>query len=278
MRAGLMAAVALVVALAPVARAETPPKGSPSASAPRLHSQLRAYEITALTVLPRAPAAEGPRCSAAPPQSVPARELAAAGWHVAQEADFGPYRAVLFAAEARPEGAVCQLGDSNLGLFLADRLQAVVWSAFEEAPALSAMALVAPTRLRLSSGDLLVLPEADLLLEADGGLLLTALPEIEPVCDGGLRLPRAWGLPLRQARGALLAAGWQPVVANASAMAGEFAALGLPEGEDCAGSGLQMCSFLYAQGAARLQVTTYGGFEEAGPRIADYHLDCGPPP
>ena len=75
-------------------------------------------------------------------------------------------------------------------------------------------------------------------------------------------------------------AGWQPVPGDpaqqALGWAKDIAAAGVPEVEDCSGTGFAFCAFTYARPAGTLSVVTAGEGGEDGslPAVSRYWVDC----
>ncbi|UFN50215.1 hypothetical protein LPC08_06205 [Roseomonas sp. OT10] len=267
----------------------TPPGAAPSQAAsgaegPRLQSSVETLRLVPLRSLPRAPvqADASPRrlCQhlLTAPQSPEARQVEAQGWGVSGEVLVGPYRAVGFvgAYEVGTSGS-CRLGDGNLALFRDGRLAALAYSPAGSRRTIGSVEPLERDGARLWDGDYLRQPLADLRLRPDGTLALLPLAEAERVCGGAATVPNIYGRPIRAARRMLQAQGWTPVPGPPATRRqdGRVAAIvrgGVPEVEDCSGTGFGFCSFAYRGTAGTLSVTTAGDGNDPG--VAGYGTTC----
>lgn len=256
---------------------------SPALAETAMTSQVPGLEIVPLSVLP----ANGNRddtglCDhlfvdkAATPGG---QEAAAKGWHVTAEAPLGDLTAVSFVGSAEPAtSGTCELLEGNVGLYSGPQLVAVVYSS---QPAKLMIGRIRPfgDGLRILSGDILPGTLAD-LVQAGGAVQITPPARDEPVCNGSASVPGIEGQPIDKARTLLATAGWQPVPGDpaqqALGWAKDLAAAGVPEVEDCSGTGLAFCSFVYSGPAGRLQVITAGEGGEDGslPTVSGYDVTC----
>lgn len=249
-----------------------------------LTSQVPGLAIAALDDVPNSPMDQGDRegCShkLVGGPTTPAGEVAHfQGWGVTAEVPLGDLTAVSFVGRfGQGTSGSCELLDGNLGLFAGDRLQAVIYATDPEKTLIGFAVPFGDGGLRLWSGDFLPVPLADVQRTASGGIAVVPLAQREPVCNGAAELPLMYGLPIDRARALLIAEGWQPVTGqtNTASYAAEIAAAGVPEVEDCSGTGFGYCAYRYTGAAGTLNVTTMGEIGEDGslPMVTDYGMDC----
>lgn len=274
---------------------------------------LRLRLIDALPPLPKATADSGEAsgdCAQAP-VSAEARAADAAGWTVFGERDWAGYRAVGVArVGTHLAGMGCVFPDGQVLLFRDGRpvAQVVDSQAGKEdsdaglqsledgvpAPSAEASQLArrdgADAELRL--GDWNGSQLARLVVGADGGLELAALPAIDSYCGQRAKLPRLEAMALPAARERLLAQGWQGRQSDPDADEGEdgmrdaLRKLGFPEVEGCSGTGMGYCNYHYRNAAGdALQLTSAGEYVPPGvdqaeanwPRVAGYSVRCAAP-
>lgn len=268
-----VALIALAASLATPAQAEL----SFSSDAPGL-------DLVALSSLPPAPTPAGDAefCSHLFVQTATTsggRDAAAKGWHVTAEAPFGDLTAVSFVGQASPAtSGTCTLLDGNVGLYSGGQLVGLLYATQSDALLIGRIRPFGDG-LRILSGDLLPGTIADLIRQGDR-ITATAPASEEPVCNGTASVPGIEGLPIDQARTLLMRAGWTPVPGDpaqqALGWAKDIAAAGVPEVEDCSGTGMAFCGFRYAGPAGELSVTTAGEGGEDGslPAVSSYGVDC----
>ncbi|QWF17934.1 hypothetical protein [Lysobacter capsici] len=274
---------------------------------------LRLRLIDALPPLPKAAADSGEAsgdCAQAT-VSAEARAAEAAGWTVFAERDWAGYRAVGVArAGTHLAGMGCVFPDGQVLLFRDGRpvVQVVDTQAGQEAsdsglqsledgvPGPSAESSQLARRddadAELRVGDWNGRQLARIVVGADGGLELTALPAMDSFCGQRAKLPRLEALALPLARERLLAQGWQARPSDPAADEGEdgmrdaLRGLGFPEVEGCAGTGMGYCNYHYRNAAGdALQLTTAGEYVPAGvdqaeanwPNVAGYSVLCAAP-
>lgn len=274
---------------------------------------LRLRLIDALPPLPKASAQGGEAsgdCSEAP-ASAEARAADAAGWAVFAERDWAGYRAVGVArVGTHLAGMGCVFPDGQVLLFRDGRpvAQVVDTQAGKEdsdaglqsleggAPSPSAESSQLARRdgadAELRVGDWNGGQLARIVVGADGGLELAALPPIDRYCGQRAKLPRLEALALPAARERLLAQGWQARQSDPGADEGEdgmrdaLRKLGFPEIEGCSGTGMGYCNYHYRNAAGdALQLTTAGEYVPPGvdqadaswPRVAGYTVLCAAP-
>jgi hypothetical protein len=120
--------------------------------------------------------------------------------------------------------------------------------------------------LRILSGDVVPGTVADLRVIGQSAIAITPPAAVEPVCDGRAEVPFIEGMPINMARTLLMERGWQPV-ANPEpgmGMPQSLAEAGVPEVEDCSGTGFGFCGYSYSGPAGRLSVTSAGEPTDAG--------------
>ena len=254
-------------------------------AAAELASQVQGLDIVALDRLPKAPADKGDAefCGhlAIQPETAAGRAAQDLGWTVTAEVRFGDLTAVSFVGSfVQGTSGSCLRQDGNVGFFAGDRLTALIYATDAKEMPIGFVRPFADTGLRLWSGDYLPMPIADIQPRA-GGITVTPLAAIEPVCNGSAEIPLIYNLPIDIARKELEKSGWQPVPYTGDRSEGmgldaEIAARGVPEVEVCSGTGFGFCGYGYAGPAGRLGVTTMGEFGEDGnfPSVVGYGVDC----
>jgi hypothetical protein len=276
--------------------ADSPPKGptmlkpllpllllaTPALAQMDLSSQVPGLAIAPLDDVPNSPMNQGDREACAHKlvgaPTTPAGEVAHfQGWGVTAEVPIGDLTAVSFVGRfGQGTSGSCELLDGNVGLFRGDRLLAVIYSEDPER-LLIGSARAFGSGLRLWSGDFQPVPLADVVL-TPAGAAVVPLAASEQVCNGAASVPLIYGLPIDRARQALAAAGWQPITGqtNPLSYAAEIAAAGVPEVEDCSGTGFGYCAYRYTGPAGELSVTTMGEIAENGalPAVVGYGVDC----
>lgn len=257
---------------------------SPARADLALHSETPGLDLVALSTLPAAPKdqAETGFCSHLFVETVTTpggKDAAAKGWHITTELPFGDLTAVSFVGSAIPAtSGTCELRDGNLGLYSGSQLVALLYST---RPDDLMIGRIRPfgDGLRILSGDLLPGTTADLVRAGDQ-ITVTAPAKEEPVCNGAGLVPEIEGLPIDEARKRLIRAGWKPVPGDPAQQslgwAKDIAAAGVPEVEDCSGTGFAFCGFSYSGAAGALFVTTAGEGGEDGslPQVYAYEVDC----
>ncbi|MEO3473055.1 hypothetical protein AAFN86_14390 [Roseomonas sp. CAU 1739] len=248
---------------------------------PAVRSEVAALRLVALQRLPNATGAaraEYCRHLFATPRSEAARRVAAAGWGVTREAAIGPYMAVSFvgSAEAGTSGS-CRLGEGNVGLFRGADLVAIAYAPAAGSAAIGSIRPVGPDALRIWDGDVLSQPVADLRLGADGTVAIVPVAAEDRACAGAAVVPNIYGRPIDQARATLFRHGWKPEPPagprnDADTRVADLVRHGVPEVEDCSGTGFGFCGFNYRGAAASLSVTTAG--DGPMPTVAGYDVTC----
>jgi hypothetical protein len=250
-------------------------------------SRSEGFALIPLDDLPPAPADQSDTESCThlflpTPETPAGRDAQAKGWHLTAELPFGDFTAVSFVASAIPAtSGTCELIDGNVGLYSGDQLVALLYGTLPDQPMIGSIRRFGDTGLRVLSGDVLPGTMADLTL--DGSSIAVTDPAAEePVCDGTATIPQIEGLPIDQARTLLQRAGWTPVPGDpaqqAQSQAAKIAAAGVPEVEDCSGTGFAFCAYRYSGPAGDLSVITAGEVDETGglPLVARYGVECQP--
>ena len=207
------------------------------------------------------------------------QDVAAKGWHVTAELPLGDLTAVSFVGSATPAtSGTCELLDGNVGFYSGGQLVALLFATQSGQPLIGSLRPFGDG-LRLLNGDLLPGTVADIARKG-GQIAVTTPAAAEPVCNGAATIPAIEGQPIDQARIRLLQAGWQPVPGDpaqqALGWAGDLAAAGVPEVQDCSGTGFAFCAFSYAGPAGTLTAITAGEGDENGslPAVTRYEVDC----
>lgn len=289
-----LAAIAALPFLAAPAMAQGAVQGaSQGAPAPagtlRLQSTVEAVRIAPLQRLPGAPSSATGQGRAAcqhqlePPATPAGREVALAGWGVTGEVAVGPYQAVSFVgAFQRGTSGTCLLGEGNIGIFRGTELLAIAYAPPNAARTIGRAIALEQDGLRIWDGDYLNQPLADMRIGADGSVTVQPLAAQEAVCNGAASIPNIYGRRINEARALLQRSGWAPAISRGRAereqLDGRVAGLvrrGVPEVEDCSGTGMGFCGYTYRGAAGTLSVTTVG--EGDFPTVAGYRARCGAP-
>jgi hypothetical protein len=269
----LRLALALTAALATPALAEL-----------SLSSQFPGLDLVPLATLPNAPAQKGEAgyCTHLFIDSISspgAKDVAAKGWIVTAEAPLGDLTAVSFVGDAIPStSGTCELLDGNVGLYSGGQLIALLYSTEADTVMIGRIRPFGDG-LRILSGEFLPGTTADLVRAGDMVSVTPPAAE-EPVCSGTATVPGIEDLPIDKARTLLQGAGWTPVPGDPAEQglgwAKDLAAAGVPEVEDCSGTGFAFCAFRYSGAAGDLTVITAGEGAEDGslPAVARYAVDC----
>lgn len=249
-----------------------------------LGSQVPGLELVALTTLPAAPKGQGDTefCThlfVETATTAGGKDATSKGWHVTAEAPFGDLTAVSFVGSAVPAtSGTCELSDGNVGLYSGSQLVALLYSTRPDALMIGRIRPFGDG-LRILSGDLLPGTVAD-LVRIGTSVSVTAPAAEEPVCGGTALIPGIEGLPIDKARTLLQRAGWAPIPGDPAQQnlgwAKDIAAAGVPEVDDCSGTGFAFCAFRYSGPAGELSVTTAGEGGEDGslPAVSSYGVDC----
>ncbi|MGL4235730.1 hypothetical protein [Tabrizicola sp.] len=259
---------------------------APALGETQLSSQVAGLQIVALDSLPAAPGDAAPpefcdHLTLPNPETPAGRAVQAQGWSVTSEVPFGDLTAVSFVGGFVPAtSGTCELLDGNVGLFSGDRIVALIYGTKGAGPLIGYASPFGDDGVRILSGDLLPGPTADLGRIGSDGIAVTPLAKVEPFCGGAASVPYIYNLPIDQARILLMEAGWQPVPGDRETegmgFASAIAAAGVPEVEECSGTGFGFCAYGYTRPAGDLSVTTAGeGGEDGGlPTVSGYGVDC----
>lgn len=282
----LAAIATLPLLAAPAAGQGNAPGAPPAAGAIRVQSMVAALRFVPLQRLPQAPTSAAGAARAAcghllaEARTPAGREVALAGWGVTGEVGIGPYQAISFVgAFERGTSGSCQLGQGNLGIFRGADLLAVAYAPGNAGRTIGRAVAFERDGLRLWDGDFLSQPLADLRLGADGGLAIQPLAAEERVCAGAASVPNIYGRPINEARGLLARSGWSPVTSPGRAererldsRVADLVRRGVPEVEDCSGTGFGFCGYSYRGAAGALSVTTVG--DNDFPAVSGYGVRC----
>jgi hypothetical protein len=260
---------------------------SPASAELTVASESYGFALVKLETLPDAPADTGETvfCNhlfLPTPESPAGQDAHAKGWHVTAELPFGDFTAVSFIASAIPAtSGTCELIDGNVGFYSGDQLVALLYGTLTDEAMIGRIRPFGDTGLRVLSGDVLPYTMADLTVDSSS-LIVTDPAAEEPVCTGTATVPQIEGLPIDEARAVLQRSGWTPIpgdpAKHAFSQATEIAAAGVPEVEDCSGTGFAFCAYRYSSPAGDLSVITAGEGGESGglPLVARYSVDCKP--
>jgi hypothetical protein len=260
---------------------------SPASAELTVASESYGFALVKLETLPDAPTDTGETALCnhlflPTPETPGGRDAQAKGWHVTAELPFGGFTAVSFIASALPAtSGTCELIDGNVGFYSRDQLVALLYGTLPDEAMIGRIRPFGDTGLRVLSGDVLPYTMADLTV--DGSSLTVTDPAAEePVCTGTATVPQIEGLPIDEARVVLQRSGWTPIpgdpAKHAFSQATEIAAAGVPEVEDCSGTGFAFCAYRYSSPTGDLSVITAGEGGESGglPLVARYSVDCKP--
>lgn len=249
-----------------------------------LRSETPGLDLVLLSALPPAPQNQGEPefCAHLFVETVTTpggKDAAAKGWHVTAELPLGDLTAVSFIGHATPAtSGTCELGAGNVGFYAGSHLVALLYGTQAEELMISRIRPFGDG-LRVLSGDVLPGSTADLVRSGDQ-ITVTDPAKEEPVCNGTATVPDIEGIPIDEARKRLSRAGWDPVPGDPAqqslGLAQQIAAAGVPEVEDCSGTGFGFCAYGYSGTAGTLSVTTAGeGGEDGGlPLVYAYAADC----
>ncbi|MBR0662189.1 hypothetical protein [Neoroseomonas oryzicola] len=274
-----LAALLAPVLLAAPAIAQGPAATTMASGGVGLRSEVAALRIVAAQRLPRSPVGERPdfcRHLFATARTPAGGQVIAAGWAVTREAAFGPYQAVSFVRGAEPgTSGTCRMLDGNVAIFRGTDLVAIVYAP-GGGDAIGSVSAFGGDALRIWSGDFLGQPVADLQVGADGGIAVRPLAAEERVCGGRAVVPNVYGRPINEARAILQRSGWTPVPPQArdgnDSRVSDLVRRGVPEVEDCSGTGFGFCAYSYGGAAGTLSVTTVG--DNDFPAVAGYSVRC----
>jgi hypothetical protein len=259
---------------------------APALAETRYSSQVPGLALVALDALP---AARGDQTEAefcdhlfvATPETAAGRAAQAQGWKVTTELPFGDLTAVSFVGGAIPAtSGTCELVDGNVGFFSGDQLVALLYRSEGDDPMIGRMEPFGEGGLRVFSGDLLPSPVADVQGSGTDDIAAVTLADEEPVCGGTASVPNIYNLPIDKARIRLIEAGWQPVPGDletqSQSWASHIAAAGVPEVDECSGTGFAFCAYSYTRPIGELSVVTAGeGGEDGGlPFVSSYGVTC----
>ncbi len=274
-----LALLALLLLPALPARAQDATTTMRSGAAARVEGP--ALRLVPAQRLPRSPVGERPdfcRHLFAAAQTPAGRQVIAAGWAVTRETALGPYHVVSFVRGAEPgTSGACRLLDGNIGIFRGADLVAIAYAPGGGA-AIGSVRPFGTDALRIWDGDVLSQPVADLQIGPDGSPAIRPLAAEERVCGGKATVPNIYGRPIDQARAMLQRSGWTPAPPDSreghDSRVDALVRRGVPEVEDCAGTGFGFCAFAYRGAAGTLRVSTAG--EGDSPAVAGYGVDCAP--
>lgn len=276
-RLSVLAAVLVPALLAGPAHAQAPKP--PSAVAVR--SDIPALRIVPAQRLPNSPVGQRPefcRHLFTEARTPAGRLVIAAGWAVTREAPLGPYQLVSFVRRAEPgTSGTCQMIDGNVAVFRGTELVAIAYAP-GGAAAIGRVTPFGADAVRIWDGDFLSQPVADLRLGADGALTIQPLAAEERACGGRAVVPNIYGRPINQARALLLRQGWSPAPPASrdgyDSRVEDLVRRGVPEVEDCSGTGFGFCAYNYRGPGGTLSVTTVG--DNDFPTVSGYGVTCAP--
>ena len=260
------------------------PLANPAFADLTLRSDTLGLDLVAMSTLPPAPRGQGETdfCAHLFVETIATpggQDAAAKGWHVTAELPFGDLTAVSFVGSATPAtSGTCALLDGNVGFYSGSQLVALAFGTKAEELMIGSLRPFG-TGLRILSGDVLPGSSADLVRAGDQ-ITVTDPAKEEPVCNGTATVPDIEGIPIDEARKRLSRAGWDPVPGDPAqqslGLAQQIAAAGVPEVEDCSGTGFGFCGYSYSGAAGSLSVTTAGEGGEVGglPLVYAYAVDC----
>lgn len=249
-----------------------------------LESQREGLRIVAITELPDnpRPMPDETDCFGVftKPQSPGATRVVSGAWGLTGEEVQGGMTFVSFVGRAENgTSGTCLLQDGNVGIFRGDQLVALVYAEAVLDRDIGKIRALPPAGIRIWDGDYMQAPLADLHVDQGGRITVGPIAKRDLFCDGDISLPSLFGLPILEARELLLEEGWQPAPSAeepSSDWVREIAANGVPEVEDCAGTGFGQCRFSYTrQPAQSLGVITAGEWGEGpSPSVVDYGVSC----
>jgi hypothetical protein len=205
-----------------------------------------------------------------------AKAIEKQGWHVTGEEAAGGYTIVSFVGGAEPgTSGSCLLDQGNIAFYRDGALRAIAYAAKGAQASIGSIRSLEGQGVRISDGDFLPQPVADIEFAKDGAIAITTLAASEKLCNGEATVPNIYGLPINRASATLRKAGWTPnppAGEERDERAEEMGTNGLPEAADCSGTGFGYCSFSYKGKAGTLSVTTVG--EDEWPGVVGYDVAC----
>ncbi|WP_420137785.1 hypothetical protein [Sphingomonas sp.] len=276
-----MSCTAASHAQAAVQTVQHAPARPQTAAPPHLTSSIPGLVLTAIDVLPAAPASAANRDDCghllSSAKSPAARQVAAAGWAVTGEAQVGRYRAVSFIGKMqRGTSGSCLLENGNIGFFLGEKLVALAWAKPGASRSIAKIQQHGRSGARLWDGDFLSQPFADIQADDARSISVGEMAVQDTVCGGAAQVPNVYGVPIATARRLLARQGWKPVVhqrpkSEISYTIADLIDHGVTEVDDCSGTGFGFCRFDYAGPAGALGITTVGDGDRP---VADYAVEC----
>lgn len=249
-------------------------------------SQVDGLAIRALSDLPanKASSPDADLCFAVrqDPETPGGRKIAAGNWAVTSEVTRDDLSIISFAGKVSPgTSGSCLLEDGNIAIYRDEDLLALIY-ATGDARGIGTVEETDSGWLRIWDGEWLSAPLADLRLYGDLAIV-RPVAESDSLCDDANRTTTVFGLPIHIARTVLSTDGWQPLIPSERPegipyFRDSLIKAGLPEVQDCSGTGFGYCSFEYeAENGAVLSVTTAGEGEEGStPVVVGYGVQCPP--
>ncbi|MBK4218180.1 hypothetical protein JJJ17_19810 [Paracoccus caeni] len=251
----------------------------------RTASQVDGLAIRPLSTLPanKAGAPDSEYCFSVntEPKTPGGRAAAAANWAVTSEVQRDGLDFVTFAGKTTPgTSGSCLIEDGNLAIYRGETLLALIYATERTDRSIGSVEETV-AGLRIWDGDWLSAPLADLRLYGDDLAILRNVASEDAFCGGANPVTTVYGLPIHLAREVLAADGWQPSIPKERPDGIPFfrdalIKAGLPEVQDCSGTGFGYCAFEYqSENGAILGVTTAGeGDEGSTPGVVGYSVNC----
>ena len=217
-----------------------------------------------------------PPCEMNPAQGESAEQIEAMGWAILSEVMLGEFRLVTFAGNlTRGTSAMCRVSSSYIGVFKDEEFIGVVRSADEQDTYIGGMGFIQEGVVRLSSGDFISTPRADIRV-IDDTLTFGPLSDFTSHCGGQSVVPNVIGQSIIEGREVLFNHGLRPVKTSPVEWSPEarFQASGISEVEACS-QGPGYCMFLYEDDYSRVSVVTQGPQEF--PNVLRFWVDCKRP-
>ncbi len=244
-------------------------------------SQVREILVTSITKLPMGPRPQrqDDNCHnrIIEPTTAAGRYAQDRGWGVISEISVGRYDLVSFGGEfIGGTSGTCAIRQGNVGVFEGTALKAILYTGKSSDELIGQLRQKEDGELRLWSGEYLRYPVADISLD-DHSLVVEKLSADEPFCQGRVKVPNVYGMPITEVRERLSAAGWQPVPQESEEWGQqvELHKLGVTETVGCSGTGYAYCTYEYRRPDASLTLTTSGElYEQSVPSVAFYNVSC----
>ena len=212
-------------------------------------------------------------CKTNPAESEFAQQIEAMGWAILSEVTLGEFDLVTFAGNlTQGTSGMCRIFSSYIGIFDGEEFIGVVRAADEQDTHIGWMGFIQDGVVRLSSGDFISTPIADIRV-IDDTLTFGPVSDFTSHCGGQSVVPNVIGQSIIQGRKVLLSYGFQPTKTDPGdwGREGGLYAQGISEVVGCS-QGPAYCLFRYEDEYSRVSVVTQG--EQEFPNVLRFWVDC----